>query len=114
VLCSNDLLAFAVIRTLADRGLHVPDDVAVTGMDDTELTEMHLPSLTSVSLEAEGRGRWAARMLLDRIDHPDVPPRREQMGPRLVIRESSLPTAGHRGRVTPAAPDHGSVTEEQE
>jgi LacI family transcriptional regulator len=95
VLCSNDLLALAVIRTLADRGLRVPDDVAVTGMDDSELTEMHLPSLTSVSLGAEERGRWAARMLLDRIARPDLPPRREQVGPRLVIRESSRPGGGN-------------------
>jgi LacI family transcriptional regulator len=114
VLCSNDLLAFAVIRTLADQGLRVPDDVAVTGMDDTELTQMHLPSLTSVSLEAAARGQCAAHMLLERIDHPDLPPRREQMGPRLVIRESSLPAAGHPGRAAPALPGSGTVTEEQE
>lgn len=107
VLCSNDLLALAVIRTLADRGLRVPDDVAVTGMDDSELTEMHLPSLTSVSLGAEERGRWAARMLLDRIARPDLPPRREQVGPRLVIRESSRPGRGNppAGRLDQAEED---------
>jgi DNA-binding LacI/PurR family transcriptional regulator len=31
----------------------------------------------------------AARMLLDRIANPDLPPRKERVLPRLVIRESA-------------------------
>jgi LacI family transcriptional regulator len=91
VMCGNDLLAFAVIRTLAQLGRTVPDDVAVAGMDDTELAEMHLPSLTSVSLESATRGQLAAHMMLDRLAMPDRPLRREMVLPRLVIRESSRP-----------------------
>jgi LacI family transcriptional regulator len=91
VMCGNDLLAFAVMRTLAELGRSVPDDVSVAGVDDTELAEMHLPSLTSVSLESAARGKLAARMLLDRIEDQSLPPRREKVAPRLVIRESTRP-----------------------
>jgi LacI family transcriptional regulator len=98
VMCSNDLLAFAVIRALADRRLTVPDDVAVVGMDNTDQAEMHLPSLTSVSLESAARGQLAANLLLDRIKKPRVAPRRELMMPRLVIRESSRGSSDTRGR----------------
>jgi LacI family transcriptional regulator len=76
VMCGNDLL-------------DVPRDVAVAGIDNTDLAEMHLPSLTSVSLESAARGKMAARMLLDRIANPDLPPRKERVLPRLVIRESA-------------------------
>jgi LacI family transcriptional regulator, galactose operon repressor len=89
IVCGNDLLAFAVIRALREQGLDVPGDVAVAGIDDTDLAEMHLPSLTSVSLESGPRGQVAARMLLDRIANPDLPPRREKLLPRLVVRESA-------------------------
>jgi LacI family transcriptional regulator len=89
VMCGNDLLAFAVIRKLTDRGLAVPSDVSVVGMDDTDLADMHLPSLSSVSLESAARGRLAAQMLLDRIITPGLPPRQEIVTPRLVVRESS-------------------------
>jgi LacI family transcriptional regulator len=89
VMCGNDLLAFAAIRALRERGLDVPRDVAVAGIDNTDLAEMHLPSLTSVSLESATRGKMAARMLLDRIADPDLPPRKERVLPRLVIRESA-------------------------
>ena len=89
VMCGNDLLAFAAIRALREQGLDVPGDVMVAGVDDTELAEMHLPSLTSVSLESAATGQLAARMLLDRIADPDLPPRREEVLPRLVVRESA-------------------------
>jgi LacI family transcriptional regulator len=67
------------------------DDVAVAGIDDTELAELHLPSITSVSLESAAQGQAAARMLLDRITEPDLPLRREVIAPRLVVRESTRP-----------------------
>ncbi|HUN37553.1 MAG TPA: LacI family DNA-binding transcriptional regulator [Trebonia sp.] len=89
IVCGNDLLAFAMIRALREHGLDVPGDVAVAGIDDIDLAEMHLPSLTSVSLESGARGQLAARMLLDRIGNPDLPPRREKVLPRLVVRESA-------------------------
>lgn len=98
VMCGNDLLAFAVMRKLAELGRAVPGDVAVVGMDDTELAEMHLPSLSSVSLESGARGQLAARMLLDRFATPDLPPRRETVLPRLVVRESSRPQIHADGR----------------
>ena len=50
VLGGNDLLAIATMQALAERGLRVPDDVAVVGMDDTELAGVTTPSLTSVDL----------------------------------------------------------------
>ena len=89
IFAANDLLAIGAIRTLQERGLTVPGDVAVVGMDDTELAEMSTPALTSVSLASEERGELAARLLLERLDHPDAPPARASVPPRLVVRDSS-------------------------
>jgi LacI family transcriptional regulator len=90
--CANDLLAVGALRALDDLGLRVPDDVAVVGMDDTELAEMSNPSLSSVSLASEERGELAARLLLERLDHPDAPPAHASIPPRLVVRASSAGT----------------------
>lgn len=96
--CSNDLLALGALRALAERGRRVPDDVAVVGMDDTELASMSSPSLSSVSLASEERGRLAASLLLERLADPSLPVRRLQVSPRLVVRGSSLnSTAGGFG-----------------
>jgi LacI family transcriptional regulator len=51
--------------------------------------QMAYPQLSSVSLGSEARGTLAARLLLERIDDPDLPPRRETVPPHLVVRASS-------------------------
>jgi len=95
VVCGNDLIAFAVLRALAEAALRVPDDVAVIGVDDTELAAMNVPSLTSVSIESKEQGRLAAQLISDRIANPDLAPRREIVLPRLVVRTSSRKKPGH-------------------
>lgn len=97
VLCANDLLAVGAMRGLAAGGVRVPADVAVVGMDDTDLARQCTPSLTSVSLGSTERGRIAAILLLERLADDDRAPRRVTVQPRLSVRESSAP-AGEVGR----------------
>lgn len=89
VLGANDLLAIATMQVIHDRGLRVPEDVAVVGMDDTELAGVTSPTLTSVDLAAHDRGRAAARLLLSRLDDPKLPAQRVTIQPRLTVRRSS-------------------------
>ena len=89
VFCANDLIALGAMRAFAERSIRVPRDIAVVGLDDTELAAMSTPSLSSVSLFSDRRGRLAAELMLDRISTPDRPPRRRFVKPRLVVRESS-------------------------
>lgn len=90
ILAANDLLAVAAMKVLARRGLDVPGDVAVIGMDDTELAEVANPSLTSVALGSEARARAAADLLLSRIAAPTRPARQVAIAPTLTIRESTV------------------------
>ena len=94
VLCANDLLAFGVLGVLHARGVRVPDDVAVVGVDDTDLAEVVPPGLTSVNLGSAERGAAAARLLLERIAAPDRPPERVVVRPWLTPRGSSTPPPG--------------------
>jgi LacI family transcriptional regulator len=89
VLGGNDLLAIATMQVLGERGLAIPHDVAVVGMDDTELAGVTSPGLTSVDLGAHERGRAAARLLLDRLEHPAREAQRVTVEPHLSVRRSS-------------------------
>ena len=100
IVCANDLLAVATLKVLHRRGRRVPDDVAVVGMDDTELTELVHPSLTSVDLRSRERATEAARLLLGRLAEPSLDARQVAMAPALTIRESSAPTADQRAVLT--------------
>ncbi len=98
VLGGNDLLTIATMQVLDEHGLRIPHDVAVVGMDDTELAGVTNPGLTSVDLGAHERGRTAARPLLDRLDDPGREVRNVTVQPRLTVRRSSLKSAPTEGR----------------
>jgi LacI family transcriptional regulator len=89
VIAANDLLAVGIMHELAARDLVVPADVAVIGMDDSELAEQCFPPLTSVNLGSAERGRRAAELLLARIDDDTRTPRRIVVQPTLSVRKST-------------------------
>ncbi|KAA6431236.1 LacI family transcriptional regulator [Agrococcus sediminis] len=86
---ANDLIAFAALRALSVRGRAVPGDCLVVGMDDTELAQIAIPSLTSVDLGAEARGTLAAEQLLASLRGDADAIAGAVVAPRLVVRESS-------------------------
>lgn len=89
IVAANDLIAFAVLRVLADSGVSVPDACLVVGMDDTELAQISIPSLTSVDLGAEARGTLAAQQLLAAIGGNGSATTHATVEPRLAVREST-------------------------
>ena len=61
----NDLMAVGVMHAAADRGLSVPDDLAVVGCDDIPTAAHTIPPLSTVHLPFEQTGATAVEMLLD-------------------------------------------------
>ena len=109
VVCANDLLAVGVMHELAAYGLDVPNDVAVVGMDDSELAEQSFPPLTSVNLGSAERGRRAAELLLARIEDSTRTPRRIVVQPSLSVRRST-----HDRHTDRAGPDAGEEDHQAE
>lgn len=76
LVCANDELALAIVDRLARAGVRVPEDVAVTGWDDTVAARYISPRLTTVRQEVAELGALAARRLIARIEgtseHPPV------------------------------------------
>ena len=89
ILAANDLIAVGVLHALLAAGVRVPEDVALVGMDDTDLAEMSFPQLSSVSLGSAERGRLAAELLVARLADPARPAQRITVAPTLVVRASS-------------------------
>jgi DNA-binding LacI/PurR family transcriptional regulator len=89
VFCFNDTLALGAMRALYDRGYRVPDDVAVVGFDDIDDGRYNVPSLTTISPDKAGIARSALRLLIDRIEAVDSPPREVTVSHELRVRESS-------------------------
>ena len=80
---------------LADRGIRVPDDVAVVGFDDSEEGRYRTPSLTTVSPNKHEIAVGAVEQLLRRLNGDTGSPVAYQAEFRLEARESTLgPGAG--------------------
>jgi LacI family transcriptional regulator, galactose operon repressor len=89
LLCANDLLAVGALVALREAGLGVPGDVALVGMDNSALSEVTWPTLTTVDLGSAERARIAAELLLERIEQPEREVEVVGVQPRLVVRASS-------------------------
>jgi DNA-binding LacI/PurR family transcriptional regulator len=96
VFAFNDLTAIGALRTCYDRGLRVPEDLAVIGFDDLEEGRYTTPALSTISPDKDFIGQTAVRLLADRLARPGDgrrhdPPPREVIAPyRLEARESTM------------------------
>ncbi|MGM0884753.1 MAG: LacI family DNA-binding transcriptional regulator [Bacillota bacterium] len=96
IVAANDLMAIGIMNACVDAGLSIPGDVAVTGIDNLDLSTRVRPKLTSVAMMQEEIGRNAARMLMSRMLGEPLRERAVRIVPRLVVRESSVIGSTHR------------------
>lgn len=90
VFASNDTRAARLVGAALDAGLRVPEDLGVVGYDNTELTELLRPRLTSVDQPRHEMGQRALAILTDLLG--GSPARVEVVAPRLIVRDSSGPS----------------------
>ena len=91
ILASNDLLAAGALHELSERGIDVPGNISVIGMENLDITGFTRPKLTSIHLPTEEIGTATAHHILARLRGEDVP-RRVEFQVALVIRHSTGPT----------------------
>lgn len=88
----NDLTAAGAMKVIKERGLKIPEDIAIVGFTNGQIAQLTDPPLTSVEQHGYDMGREAARMLLDRLTRPDpgYPPKIKILKTRLDVKASSL------------------------
>jgi DNA-binding LacI/PurR family transcriptional regulator len=92
VLAYNDLVAFGLLKRFRQRGVRVPDDISVVGVDDIPMSTLTTPELTSVGIPLVNCGRAGVDMLLSLVRDPSTPPEHHHdLTFRLVVRESTGP-----------------------
>ncbi|NUU33407.1 LacI family DNA-binding transcriptional regulator [Arthrobacter sp. C9C5] len=96
IIFANDLMATAGQSYAQSLGLAVPDDLSITGYDNTELATYLNPPLTTISADPLLWGRVAAQKLLDLLGGA----RSEDVflpSPAIVVRASTGPAASVPG-----------------
>jgi len=88
--CGNDQIARGVADTLRERGVRVPDEVAIVGYDNWDTMALaSRPPLTTIDVNLGEIGRIAALRLLDAIDAGEPEPGVVTVPCRLILRESA-------------------------
>ncbi len=85
---SSDRMALGAMQEAQQRGLNIPNDVAIVGYDDLFVAGHTCPRLTSVRAPIDAISTLAAQMLVDTIRGAKVEPRQVILPTELVIRES--------------------------
>lgn len=100
LLCANEENAIGAVRALGESGLHIPEDISLVSFNDTPLSQLIDPPLTSVATHVEEMARTAVRLLAQR-----VPPQGKQADralPQKVVVPATLVIRGSTGH-----PPHG-------
>lgn len=92
IFCYNDPVAIGLMRALLENGRRIPEDIALVGFDDDDVSAYIQPGLTTVAQPAQEIGRKAAQLLFERIQAKGnaQSPERIYLKTELVIRGSSM------------------------
>lgn len=96
ILCVSDMYAVGALKAVKKKGLRVPEDIAIVGFDNIELTTMLEPSLTTVEQPSYQIGYQASELLIEKINFPNTSPKQIILDTELIIRDST-PINVHKG-----------------
>ncbi|RED49265.1 LacI family DNA-binding transcriptional regulator [Seonamhaeicola aphaedonensis] len=89
IIAFSDQVAISAMLAAKERGLSIPEDLAIIGFNNEPVDELLEPSLTSVNQPAYKMGYEAAELIFDRIQTPDKDYIQKVLKSDLVIRNST-------------------------
>lgn len=92
----SDHVGAALVAVLTRAGVRVPEDVSVTGYDDSEVAALSYIDLTAVRQDAGLTADLALQAMLRRLDDPDAPPHDFATAATLTVRGSTGRARGTR------------------
>lgn len=85
----SDILAAAALKAVTQSGLDVPEDISVVGFDNSPISVMTSPSITTVSQPAYQLGFCACDMVHDIVSNNSLDSRSIMLNTEFIIREST-------------------------
>ncbi len=85
---ASDMVAIGARAALSEKGISIPDDVALVGFDDLPFAKFEEPPLTTIRVPAQNLGKQACQVLIDVLDGTVARPTSILLETSLVIRQS--------------------------
>jgi LacI family transcriptional regulator len=97
VFVGNNLMTIGALKALKEAKIKLPEQMAIIGFDDHELSDLVNPPLTVISRDAHLQGALAMATLLERIKEGyQFPPKQLKVDANLVVRMSCGSTCPYR------------------
>ena len=91
VFVASDVVAFGAMQAAKERGLRIPEDIALVGFDDVSFAQYMEPALTTVRLPAYELGWNAGQLAMALIGQKEPGPLNQLLPTELIVRRSSGP-----------------------
>lgn len=86
--CVNDYVAGVLMHAFQSRGVQIPGDIRLVGIDDVRYASLLPVPLTTVRQPCPSIGQAAMQAMLERLNHPKAPGREVLFDGELIIRQS--------------------------
>ena len=86
--CEDDIMALTVYKRLQERGVKIPEQIAIIGHDGLDMIKMVHPQITSIEQPRYEMGKLAAQLLIEQIEQ-GANPRHVVLQPRLLVGETT-------------------------
>ena len=93
IFAANDLLMLGALRAAREKGLAIPSDLSLVGVNDIPLVGLIEPPLTTVRVPGREMGQIAARMLVAVLEHEPVARKHALVEATLIVRGSTAAPA---------------------
>lgn len=88
VFCATDTIALGAMKYLRELGKRLPEEVSLTGIGHTRISEITVPTLTTAHYYYEESGKEAVSLLFELLENENVPKKRVMMGFEVKEQES--------------------------
>lgn len=89
IICISDVLASGAINAIHNMGYKCPDDVSITGFDNTSFGSYMCPKLTTLNFQGYKMGQIAAEKIIQRINGSNFPVEKILLPMNLIQRDST-------------------------
>jgi len=89
VFAFNDVLAVGALKEVQARKISVPNEIKIVGFDNTLLSEITTPTLSTVAQPIDEMAQKAVQLVIESIKNPNARNIKIEITPELITRESS-------------------------
>ncbi|NDL67517.1 LacI family DNA-binding transcriptional regulator [Anaerotalea alkaliphila] len=89
IFASSDMIAASVLKTLLEKGIHVPDEISLFGYSNMEISKLVHPGISTVDQKMMTLGKEGARLFIDLMDRKAPEKKNRKIPYELILRETT-------------------------